>query len=71
MPKVSDLPTYEFIVHTLGSDGLWHEDRVHASYYQEAGQFTQLKDAGHTVVDAFRTDTVRRVQRMGEPSYEQ
>lgn len=66
MSKLPDLPMYEYTVVTQVGN-IAYEHKVEAAYYQEAGNFTQLKDDGHTVVHAFRTDTVIRVQRSEEP----
>lgn len=67
MSKLPDLPTYEYTVSVLSSLGVQEDFLVDASYYQEAGNFTQLKDHSHVVVDAFRTDTVLRVKRSEDP----
>jgi len=67
MSKLPSLATYEYTVTMYGPDGVASTHTVEASYYQEAGAFTQLKDDGHMVVDAFRTDTVLRITRSDEP----
>lgn len=64
--KTVMLPTYEFAVTVLEAGGLYKDYEVEASYFQETGQFLQFKDSGHLIVDAFRTDTVRRVKRLDE-----
>jgi hypothetical protein len=67
MPKLPELPEYEFTVTTVGPDGEKTDQVVEASYFQEAGQFTVLKDAGHVAVDAFKTTSVLRVRRSVDP----
>jgi predicted ATPase len=69
MSKSPELPLYKFVVTTLVLDKPV-KSVVEAAYYQEAGRFTQLKDASHVVVDAFLTDTVLRVSRTGDPVYD-
>lgn len=67
MSKLPELPEYEFTVTRRGMDGLEYANGVLASYFQETGQFTVLKDSGHVVVDAFKTDTVLRIKRSADP----
>lgn len=67
MSKPSDLPVYAFTVTWMGLDGLGREDAITASYFQEAGAYTQFKDSDHVVVEAFRTVQVQRIVRTEKP----
>lgn len=67
---MSDLNTYEFRVWSfplgIGSKAVESEP-IEASYFQEQGVYTLFKDAGHVVVEAYKTDLVTRVVRSEEP----
>lgn len=68
MSKLPELPTYAFTVHQMALPSLDVEvGALRASYFQEQGSFLLFKDAGHVVVEAFRTETVVRVVRTDEP----
>lgn len=63
MSKPPDLPSYLFTVLTVGVSFAMDECEVAASYFQEQGALLLFKDDFHSVVAAFRLDTVVRVVR--------
>lgn len=67
MSKMPELPTYEFTVFTQMGSAAPQEHTVLASYFQESGRYTMLKDDIHVVVAAFRTDLVTTIWRSGDP----
>lgn len=66
--KVPELPEWEYTV-WMFSPGAAPEkvDGIVAAYFQEQGSLLLFKDAGHTVVEAFRTELVTRVMRGEDP----
>lgn len=67
MSKLPELPTYEYAVFTQMGNAVPQSHKVFASYFQESGRYTLLKDDIHVVVAAFRTDLVTQIWRSGDP----
>lgn len=68
MSKLPSLPVYEFTVHTGASFGEEQSHTLTAAYFQESGTYyTVFKDTEHAVVEAYRTDLVKRIVRSERP----
>jgi hypothetical protein len=59
------LSEWDYAVHVMDPFSMSLEvvDGIEAAYFQQDGALLLFKDAGHTVVQAFRTDLVSRVVR--------
>lgn len=66
--KSPELPEWEFTAHVMDPFSMTMNvvEDITAAYFQEQGALLLFKDAGHTVVEAFRTDLVARVVRGDE-----
>lgn len=62
------LPEWDYTVYVMNPFSMTLEvvEDVEAAYFQQDGALLLFKDAGHTVVQAFRTDLVSRVVRGDE-----
>lgn len=66
--KPVELPEWDYSVYVMNPFSMTLEvvGDVEAAYFQQDGALLLFKDAGHTVVQAFRTDLVSRVVRGDE-----
>jgi hypothetical protein len=69
MSKLPELHTFEYIVVLLSpATGMESAaESVLASYFQESGAYTILKDSLHVPIAAFRTDLVTQIRRSVDP----
>lgn len=66
--KSPALSEWDYTVHVMNPFAMELEavEGIEAAYFQQDGALLLFKDAGHTVVQAFRTDLVSRVVRGAE-----